>query len=126
MALLPKPLADLLTKAFRYPTTTAEASSLRMATAIVDWANIYLSTIATLPTFVDFETPAGAVNSTTGTDGNAVFTLAHTPTGTSLLLILDGIVQIAGVQYTLSTATITFAAGYHPTTGGILRACYRY
>jgi hypothetical protein len=51
------------------------------------------------------ETPSGTLNGT-----NAVFTLSHTPSPVaSLLLFLNGVEQLAGTDYTLSSATITYA-----------------
>jgi hypothetical protein len=71
--------------------------------------------------FADAETPVGSVNGT-----NAVFTLANTPTGTSLLVFRNGLYQKAGVDYNLSGSTITFVAGAIPGSGDVLAAHYRY
>jgi hypothetical protein len=62
--------------------------------------------------------PTGLVNGS-----NATFTLPSAPTG-ALLLFVDRVVQIAGVDYTLSSATITFNAGAIPQTGALIRAYY--
>jgi hypothetical protein len=70
--------------------------------------------------FADNETPSGTVNGT-----NPTFTLAHTPNpSVSLQFTVNGVLQIQGTDYTLSTGTIT--ATNIPITGAILRAFYRY
>ncbi len=70
--------------------------------------------------FSDDETPSGTVNGS-----NVTFTLAHTPNpAASLMLFINGVLQIAGTDFTLSTATITMSSA--PTTGAILTAFYRY
>ena len=65
------------------------------------------------------ETPTGAVD-----DSNAIFTLAHTPKSDSLMLYVQGQLQIKDVDYTISGATITF--GSAPIAGSIIRAFYTY
>jgi len=76
--------------------------------------------------FVDNETPVGTINSTTGTDGNGVFTLAYTPDpASSLVLYRNGVTQRAGTDFTLAGSTITYASGNHPLTGDWHRAFYR-
>jgi hypothetical protein len=71
--------------------------------------------------FVDAETPAGAVNGS-----NAVFLLSQAPNpATSLQLTKNGVVQQAGVNFTLSGATITFLSGSIPQSGNTLLAWYR-
>jgi hypothetical protein len=71
--------------------------------------------------FADKETPTGLINSS-----NAVYTLAHTPSpAASLQLFRNGVLQTAGgVDYTLATATITYATA--PTTGDTHVCWYRY
>lgn len=76
--------------------------------------------------FADDETPAGAINGTTGNDGNAVFTWAHSPVSGSLLFTKNGQVMIAGVAYTLAGNVATFNSGYIPVTGDVLAGWYRY
>jgi len=73
------------------------------------------------PGFVDAETPAGAV------DGiNASFALASAPApAESLSLFRNGVLQKAGVDYTLNGSAITFAAGAVPQSGDVLVASYR-
>jgi hypothetical protein len=83
----------------------------------------------TTANFVFDETPSGAINSTTGSDGNNIFTLAYAPSpGTSLNLRNNaigtetGLVQ--GVHYTLSGVTITFVITFYPIAGTSLLADY--
>jgi hypothetical protein len=75
-----------------------------------------------LPQFSDSEVPTGAINGS-----NATFTLAATPSpASSLQLYLNGLRQDAGVDYTLSGATITFFTASLPQSGDLLLASYRY
>lgn len=75
----------------------------------------------TAGSFVDGETPAGLMNGS-----NLIFTLASVPNpATSLSLYWNGVYQSPGVDYTLSTNTITFINGSLPDSGDILRASYR-
>jgi hypothetical protein len=64
---------------------------------------ITISATAVANTFAQ-EIPAGAVN-----NSNVTFTLAHTPVSNAALIVsLDGLILNQGVDYTISTATITF------------------
>jgi hypothetical protein len=75
-----------------------------------------------VPLFADDETPSGTVNGS-----NVTFTLAHTPNpSASLQLFVNGQLMTPGAteDFTLSTATITFATA--PDTGSNIRAWYRY
>lgn len=64
------------------------------------------------------ETPSGTVNSS-----NVTFTLANTPADTNgVLVLLDGVVQYNGVDYTVSGSTITFSTA--PVTGSTIFAYY--
>jgi len=70
--------------------------------------------------FVDDETPSGTINGS-----NTVFTLANVPNpASSVEVFLDGMMQRAGVDYSLSSATVTFTSA--PISGAILRAYYRF
>jgi hypothetical protein len=72
-------------------------------------------------TFVDAETPAGAINGT-----NSSFTLVNPPNPpASLTLFLNGLLQDQGGDYTLASNMITFATGATPQSGDILLASYR-
>lgn len=73
------------------------------------------------PTFVDGETPGGAIDG-----ANASFTLAGTPApASSLTLYRNGLFQKPGVDYILSESTITFLPGALPQPGDVLAASYR-
>ncbi len=68
-------------------------------------------------------TLSGAVNGTTGLDGNPTFTLAQLPTsGLFFELFNNGILMTSGTQYTRSNQTITFVSPYIPVTGDRLAA----
>ncbi len=71
--------------------------------------------------FVDTEIPVGLVDGS-----NLVFTLASSPSpSSSLELFRNGIRLSIGVDFTVSSNTITFVSGAQPQTGDILRASYR-
>jgi hypothetical protein len=73
----------------------------------------------TSPNFSDAEVPTGTINGS-----NTAFTFLHTPVGTSMELVRNGVVQQAGVDYTLAGAVATFTVA--PVTGDTLQAWYRY
>ncbi|HSW51553.1 MAG TPA: hypothetical protein VLH09_15310, partial [Bryobacteraceae bacterium] len=69
--------------------------------------------VSTGPGFVDAETPAGSINGS-----NAYFTLANAPSPvSSLTLFRNGILQKAGLDYTLSGNAINFVSGSVPQPG---------
>jgi hypothetical protein len=71
-----------------------------------------------VPNFADAEVPAGPAGTT--------FTLAHAPNpAASLILVWDGLVRKAGVDYTLAGSTITTYTSVNPV-GSNLQAWYRY
>lgn len=71
--------------------------------------------------FADFETPLGSVNGT-----NAIFTLAGIPLpASSLMVFRNGLLQKAGVDYTVSLDRVTFTPSAIPQQGDILQATYR-
>ncbi len=71
--------------------------------------------------FQDGETPSGTIDGV-----NDTFTLAVAPDPAgSLELNKNGVVQKPGVDFTLSSTTITFLAGAIPQTGDSLLAWYR-
>jgi hypothetical protein len=78
--------------------------------------------------FADGITPSGTINSTTGSDGNGVFTLPFPPSpALSLLLVKNGTILFEGIGYTLNGGTITYEPGYFPIAGqDAHRAWYRY
>lgn len=74
-----------------------------------------------LPTYVDAETPGGIVDG-----ANTVFTLAAAPLpAASLQLFRNGVALTQGSDYTISSSTITFAAGAAPQPLDALEAWYR-
>ena len=82
--------------------------------------NKKITALNLLPKFADNETPSGDVDSS-----NKEFTLANTPNPSSSLLLIGTLVIFTqGVDYTLSTNTITFTDA--PPIGSTLRAFYRY
>jgi hypothetical protein len=72
------------------------------------------------PSFVTGETPAGTVNGL-----NTTFTLANTPSGSSLMLFRNGVLVAPGLDYTLTGSTIQFAGVATPQTQDTLAASYR-
>lgn len=72
------------------------------------------------------ETPTGSVNGTDGTDGNATFTLAHTPIEGSVEVVKTRAVMLAGIDYTVSGNKITFLAPQIPMAWEWVRVNYRY
>lgn len=65
-----------------------------------------------------FEVPTGAVNGS-----NTVFTLSATPVANaSVIMVLDGVTQTNGTDYTVSGTTVTFTTA--PTTGTEVVAIY--
>ena len=63
------------------------------------------------------EVPGGTINGV-----NNTFTLSQAPA--TLILFKNGVEQKAGVDYTLSSSTITFLAGATPQTGDSLDSYY--
>jgi len=58
---------------------------------------------------------------------NAIFTLAHAPyPAGSLLLLVRGVGQFSGVDFTLEDATVTFLSGSIPQPGDDIRAWHQY
>jgi len=71
------------------------------------------------------ETPTGTINGTTGSDGNATFTLSHTPVG-PVAIYRNSIRLTQGVDYTVASATITAIAPNIPIAGDSYVADYFY
>lgn len=64
------------------------------------------------------ETPSGTVNGS-----NVTFTLANTPPAAAgVMVVLNGVVQYQGIDYTVSGTTITFTSA--PATGSSIFAYY--
>jgi len=75
----------------------------------------------TSATFVDAETPSGAMNGS-----NNTFTLANPPNpSASLALFRNGMLLRPNVDYALSTRSVTFYTGTLPQSGDSLVASYR-
>lgn len=93
---------------------TADAAE----TSGIKWAE---TAALTASNFVFGETPAGTVDGT-----NATFTLANTPTASTLRVVVNGVrMNVGGSNdYTLSTATITFLSGAIPQTGDVILCDY--
>ena len=73
-----------------------------------------------IPAFVNGELPVGVVNGL-----NATFTLANTPSASSLLLFRNGLLVQAGGDYTLTGSTIQFGGAAIPQPLDTLVAQYR-
>lgn len=71
--------------------------------------------------FADAEVPIGLING-----GNSTYTLNHTPLGTSLEVMKNGIVQQNTVDFTVSGTTVTFLTASIPQPGDNLQVWYRY
>lgn len=120
------------------PTVSANSSSISTLAGTVSTLNTDVtnlnssvssltSTVNSLATgnssvaFIDAETPAGILNGT-----SATFTLANSPFPSgSLELYRNGVLQTAGVDYTLVGSVITFSGGSIPQTNDLLQAYYR-
>jgi hypothetical protein len=70
--------------------------------------------------FFDAETPGGIVDGV-----NNTFTLANSPSGSSLSLYRNGLYMSANFDYTLNGSAITFATGAAPQPADTLIANYR-
>ncbi len=76
---------------------------------------------STTGTFVDAETPAGTRDAV-----NRVFTLTWPPNpAKSLILVRNGLVLRAGLDYSISGSVITFTDSAIPQPGDVLSAWYR-
>ena len=96
-----------------FTTTPADGQYIRWNATANAWQPV---------TFVDQETPAGTLDGT-----NTVFTLVNPPGPTAgLVLFRNGLVQMAGQDYTLAGSTITFVTAATPQPGDTLLAWYRY
>ena len=99
--------------------STANSGGTLNTTAIT-WSNPIVSGGLTSSNFVDKEIPSGSINGS-----NAAFVLANTPVSGSEHVYLNGVLQESGAgnDYTIATATITFAVA--PLTGEKIRVSYR-
>ena len=88
--------------------------SLLPSSSDISWIEDNLSTAAA-PTR---ETPSGTINGV-----NNVFTLSEAPVSADLAMItVNGLIQVRGTSYSLTSTTITFETGYTPQTGDIIEA----
>ncbi|MEO7653595.1 MAG: hypothetical protein ABIZ80_24315 [Bryobacteraceae bacterium] len=79
------------------------------------------STTATVPLFVDGQSPSGAVDGS-----NAAFTLSNSPApASSLQVFRNGLLQKLSVDYSFSGVTIQFTTGSIPQPGDTLLVSYR-
>lgn len=77
-------------------------------------------------TMVKNEVTADLVNGTNGSDGNALFTLAHTPISDGLLdVLVDGVRQ-PNARWTRVLRAVTFLNGFKPIVGSDVRFDYFY
>jgi hypothetical protein len=70
--------------------------------------------------FVDSDTLSGALNGS-----NAVFTISQLPITGSLAVYRNGLLQTAGIDYTLSGSTLTFMPNSVPHSTDTINAYYR-
>ena len=98
-------------------SVTNLSGSLSALTTVVNT----LSAAGSTAMFVDAETPSGTIDGV-----NTTFTLANPPAPTtSLTLFRNGLMQRAGIDFTLSGTSITFVSGNVPRSGDMMRAYYR-
>jgi hypothetical protein len=69
--------------------------------------------------YIALETPTGSINGS-----NVTFTLAHTPGSNTEMVVLNGLIQQRGVDYTITGATITLSIA--PIPGDWLGVTYKY
>ena len=71
------------------------------------------------------EEPTGTINGTTGSDGNATFTLSETPySDASVQVYVGGTFMRQGTHYTIADDTITFLAPYIPVVNDEIDVTY--
>lgn len=83
-------------------------------------------TAPTKRTIVNNETPTGAINGTTGSDGNAAFTVANVPFA-NFKLTKNGVEMYQGIAFNIVGNQITYLAPYIPVAGAtpdVHRASY--
>ncbi len=119
---LSEALSQINTSIASLTTTTSNLNTtLTNLSATVNTLSSAVSNLVPVPTFVDFEMPAGSINGT-----NPVFTLNAAPSPpSSLVLSKNGMKLVPGGDYSLSGTSILFSAGAVPQTGDQLVASYR-
>ena len=80
-----------------------------------------LGACGTSVAFIDMESPAGTLD---GVNTGFVLSRAPTPSG-SLMVFRNGLLQKQGVDYAVSSGTVTFLSGSIPQPGDLLQASYR-
>jgi hypothetical protein len=78
------------------------------------------STVTINAAFVDGDTISGTLDGTNGT-----FTISQVPLAGSLAIYRNGLLQAAGVDYTLTGTTVTFLPNSVPRSTDIISAYYR-
>jgi hypothetical protein len=78
------------------------------------------STVGSTALFVDSDPLLGTLNGT-----NASFTISQVPLAGSVAIYRNGLLQTAGVDYTLTGATVAFLANSVPRNADVLSAYYR-
>jgi hypothetical protein len=100
---------------------TSQTTTLTNLTTSVSTLSATVASLVPVPTFVDFEIPAGSIDGT-----NPVFVLSAAPSpASSLVLHKNGMKLSAGGDYSISGNTILFAAGAVPQPGDLIVSSYR-
>ena len=103
------------------PRLFLDASSGQLMVRKENGSSISLEALGASVEFHDAEAPSGTINGV-----NTTFTLAEAPVPpASLQVVRNGIVLRAGVDFNLSSNSITFVAGAIPQTGDELMSWYR-
>jgi hypothetical protein len=104
--------------------TNLSSSLSQINSALTSLTNTVNGLSGVTPSTISFvvgETPSGTINGS-----NSGFTLSQTPVpASSLELYRNGLVQTAGVDYTLNGKAITFLTANIPRSGDLLQAYYR-
>jgi hypothetical protein len=96
-------------------------NSINNLTTTVSSLTAIVQNLGSVPVFVDFEVPVGAVDGS-----NATFVLNAVPSPqSSLVLRKNGMVLTAGAEYSLSGNTIVFSQNAVPQSDDQLSATYR-
>jgi hypothetical protein len=103
-------------------TTLSEiARTVNNLNTTVNNLSATIKNFAPVPTFVDFERPAGAIDGS-----NSMFVLNASPLpASSLVLCRNGMKLSPAGDYSLAGSTIVFIGGAVPQTGDLLAASYR-
>jgi hypothetical protein len=101
---------------------SADLASINAAVAVLQTqvANALGSSVQVNASFVDGDALSGTLNGS-----NAVFTISQVPIAGSLAVYRNGLLQTAGVDYTLSGSTITFMPNSVPRSTDTVSGYYR-